>query len=209
MQGTSTCSKCVLCPIAIPAEHLEASWVAFAPQSPKHGVATCHAPFGVAPTVDMIDCEEWLVIDSAAGAAPPVCGEDLGAQLGQFAAMALAAAIYPLRVCHCAGSIPGTLVGCQSSAILIGLLCATFALVLDLALAQLWVLPISPLRPLRFLAALICGSGHFHILSTMTDGIVGGSILGRHVPSERIGGVGPITAEGYHGWLERGVWREC
>jgi hypothetical protein len=54
-------------------------------------------------------------------------------------------------------------------------------------------------------------NGNRHVITEHEDGTisVGGSILGRHVPSEHIGGVGPITAEGWHGWLEHGVWREC
>jgi hypothetical protein len=54
-------------------------------------------------------------------------------------------------------------------------------------------------------------NGNRHVITEHEDGTitVGGSILGRDVPSERIGGVGPITAEGYHGWLEHGVWRKC
>jgi hypothetical protein len=54
-------------------------------------------------------------------------------------------------------------------------------------------------------------NGNRHVVTEHDDGSisVGGSILGREVPSERIGGVGPIAAEGWHGWLEHGVWREC
>lgn len=53
-------------------------------------------------------------------------------------------------------------------------------------------------------------NGNRHVLTEHDDGTisVGGSILGHVIPSERIGGVGPISSEAWHGWLERGVWRE-
>jgi hypothetical protein len=52
-------------------------------------------------------------------------------------------------------------------------------------------------------------NGNRHVVTEHEDGTisVGGSILGRDIPSERIGGVGPISTETWHGWLERGVWR--
>ena len=52
--------------------------------------------------------------------------------------------------------------------------------------------------------------GCHHVVTEHEDGSisVGGSILGRVVHSEHVGGVGPISSRGgWHGWLERGVWR--
>lgn len=53
-------------------------------------------------------------------------------------------------------------------------------------------------------------NGNRHVITEHDDGTisVGGSILGHVLPSEWIGGVGPISSEAWHGWLERGVWRE-
>jgi hypothetical protein len=54
--------------------------------------------------------------------------------------------------------------------------------------------------------------GNHHVITEHEDRTitVGGSIQGRDVPSERIGGVGPIGSRGgWHGWLERGVWRSA
>jgi hypothetical protein len=52
-------------------------------------------------------------------------------------------------------------------------------------------------------------NGNRHTVTEHEDGTitVGGSILGHDVPSLRIGGVGPISSETWHGWLEQGVWR--
>ena len=61
-------------------------------------------------------------------------------------------------------------------------------------------------------------AGNFHVITEHEDRTitVGGSIKmpgsGRHVvvPSERIAGAGPISSRGgWHGWLERGVWRSA
>lgn len=53
-------------------------------------------------------------------------------------------------------------------------------------------------------------NGNRHVITEHDDGSisVGGSILGHTIASERIRGHGPITAGSWHGWLERGVWRE-
>lgn len=52
-------------------------------------------------------------------------------------------------------------------------------------------------------------NGNRHVITEHEDGTisVGGSILGHNIPSQRIGGVGPISSGVWHGWLERGVWR--
>jgi hypothetical protein len=52
-------------------------------------------------------------------------------------------------------------------------------------------------------------NGNRHVITEHDDGTisVGGSILGHFIPSQRIGGVGPISSGPWHGWLERGVWR--
>lgn len=52
-------------------------------------------------------------------------------------------------------------------------------------------------------------NGNRHVVTEHEDGTitVGGSILGNFVPSEHISGVGPISSETWHGWLERGEWR--
>lgn len=52
--------------------------------------------------------------------------------------------------------------------------------------------------------------GNFHVVTENLDGTisVGGSIQGREFFSEQISGAGPISSRGgWHGWLERGVWR--
>jgi len=54
--------------------------------------------------------------------------------------------------------------------------------------------------------------GNFHTVTEHEDGTitVGGSIQGHVVKSENISGAGPISSRGgWHGWLERGVWRSA
>lgn len=52
-------------------------------------------------------------------------------------------------------------------------------------------------------------NGNRHTITEHDDRTitVGGSILGHDIPSAKIGGVGPISSETWHGWLERGIWR--
>lgn len=52
-------------------------------------------------------------------------------------------------------------------------------------------------------------NGSRHLVEEHEDGTitVHGSILGHDIPSQRIGGAGPISSPTWHGWLERGVWR--
>lgn len=55
-------------------------------------------------------------------------------------------------------------------------------------------------------------NGNRHVITEHEDGsiTVSGSVLGgRVVPSACIGGVGPISSPAWHGWLERGVWRDA
>jgi hypothetical protein len=53
-------------------------------------------------------------------------------------------------------------------------------------------------------------NGAFHVVTEHEDGTisVGGSIQGRVFTSEQVSGGGPISSRnGWHGWLERGIWR--
>jgi hypothetical protein len=55
-------------------------------------------------------------------------------------------------------------------------------------------------------------AGNYHTITEHDDGTitVGGSIQGRVIASENIYGHGPITSRGgWHGWLEKGVWRDA
>lgn len=53
-------------------------------------------------------------------------------------------------------------------------------------------------------------NGNRHRIEEHEDGTitVHGSILGHDVESQKITGHGPISSGTWHGWLERGVWRE-
>jgi hypothetical protein len=53
--------------------------------------------------------------------------------------------------------------------------------------------------------------GSYHVITEHDDETisVGGSIQGHKFKSENCGGVGPISSRnGWHGWLEKGIWRE-
>lgn len=54
--------------------------------------------------------------------------------------------------------------------------------------------------------------GSHHVITIHDDDTisVGGSIRGHVFRSDQISGGGPISSPtGWHGWLERGVWREA